>query len=251
MKLPVCVHVALIFLFAHVAIAQEPQPQPPDSGTAIDTKESAQQPETEPEAAEKPWAITLTLDVPSQYFYRGYNVVSKGWIAQPAVDFSYTVHEANGLSITPHVAGWFNFTEEKGPNDPQHFAEADLFAGVAFGYSNFELLVDYNFQGYPSRFGVDEGSGQVQEIEFVLSYDDSSHWPEASPIAAINPHIGYYREVEDRNDDDLNERIDSAGNTGRMEAPVRRQIDCRMAQLQEADGRARVDCRRWSSHALR
>jgi hypothetical protein len=199
MKAAAGVCIALLLVLSHLALAEE---QPPDTGTAVDTKESAQQPEAEP--PEKPWAVDITVDFPSQYFYRGYNVVSKGWIAQPAIDFSYTIHDANGLTITPHVAGWFNFTEEKGPNSPEHFTEADVFAGVAVGYANFELLVDYNFQGYPSRLGIDEGSGQVQEVEFVLSYDDSGHWPESSRFAGVFPHVGYYREVEDRNDDERN-----------------------------------------------
>jgi hypothetical protein len=198
------VSVFVLITFARIAAAQA-QPPPPDTGTAIDTKEPAQRPETD---AEKPWAVDITVDVPSQYFYRGYNVVSKGWIVQPAIDFSYTVLDRDGLTITPHVAGWFNFTEEKGANEPQHFAEADLFAGVALGYANFELLVDYNFQGYPSGFGIDAGSGQVQEVQFVLSYDDGALWPDGSALAGLFPHVGYYREVEDRNDDDRNAYVE-------------------------------------------
>jgi len=202
MKAATGVCIAIMLCMTHLAIAA----QPDDTGTAIDTQQAAEQPDEG--TPEKPWTVGITVDFPTQYFYRGYNVVSKGWIAQPAIDFSYTVFDANGLTITPHVAGWFNLTEEKGPNSPQHLAEADLFTGVALAYANFELLADYNFQGYPSRFGIDEGSGQVQEVELVLSYDDSSHWPDASPIAAINPYIGYYREVEDRNDDDLNAYVE-------------------------------------------
>ena len=203
MKPATGVCIALMFVvLPHLALAQQT-----DTGTGIDTKAAAQKSEAA-DAAETPWAVDITVDFLSQYFYRGYNVVSKGWIVQPAINFSYTVYDANGLTITPHVAGWFNLTEEKGPNDPQHLAEADLFTGVAFGYSNFELLVDYNFQGYPSRFGIDEGSGQVQEVELVLSYDDSGHWPEGSAIAGIYPHVGYYREVEDRNDDDRNAYVE-------------------------------------------
>ena len=194
---------ALTCVLSQFALAQKP-----DTGTAINTQEAAEQPDTASAADEKPWTISITLDVPTQYFYRGYNVVSKGWIVQPGINFSYTVYDANGLTITPHVAGWFNLTEEKGPNDPQHFAEADLFTGVGFGYANFELLIDYNFQGYPSRFGIAEGSGQIQEAEFVLSYDDSSHWPDSSPLAGIYPHIGYYRELEDRNDHDRNAYVE-------------------------------------------
>ncbi len=199
MKTATGVCIVILLFVTHLAIAQQ---QPPDSGTAINTQEAAEQ--ADEAGPEKPWTVSLTADFLTQYFYRGYNVVSKGWIVQPAIDLSYTVFDANGLTVTPHVAGWFNVIEEKGPNDPQHLAEADLFTGVAFGYANFELLVDYNFQGYPSRFGIAQGSGQIQEVALVLSYDDSSHWPDSSPLAGINPHVGYYREIEDRNDDDRN-----------------------------------------------
>jgi hypothetical protein len=203
MKTATGVSIAIVLVLTHLAIAAQP---PDDTGTAIDTQQAAEQ--ADEGTPEKPWTVQITLDFPTQYFYRGYNVVSKGWIAQPAIDFSYTVFDANGLTITPHVAGWFNLTEEKGPNSPEHLAEADLFTGVAFGFANFELLADYNFQGYPSRYGIDEGSGQLQEVELVLSYDDSGHWPEALPFAGLFPHVGYYREVEDRNDDDLNAYIE-------------------------------------------
>jgi hypothetical protein len=199
-----CVAVALLFVITtYAAAAQEPT----DTGTAVDTKEPAQQP-AETDDEEKPWAIEITVDYLSQYFYRGYNVVPKGWIVQPNIDFSYTVYEAGDLSITPHVAGWFNLTEEKGPQSPEHLAEADLFTGVAFGYGNFELLAEYNFQGYPSRYGIDEGSGEVEEVQFILSYDDSAHWPDDSPLAGVFPYAGYYHEIDDHNDDDRNAYVE-------------------------------------------
>ena len=202
MKTGTCVCIGLMFVLFHFAIAQD---QPPtNTGTATNTQQPVEQPETPAAEGEKPWAITLTADFLTQYFYRGYAVVTKGWIVQPAIDFSYTVYDQSSLSLTPHVGGWFNVTEEKGPSDPQHLAEADLFTGVAVGYGNFELHADYNFQGYPSGFGIAQGSGEVQEAEFTLSYDDSSHWPKDSPLAAIYPHVGYYHEIQDRNDHDCN-----------------------------------------------
>ena len=202
----VAVTVAVVLVITTYAAAQEPT----DTGTAVDTKEPAQRP-AEPDAAgddddadEKPWAVEITVDYLSQYFYRGYNVVPKGWIVQPNIDFSYTVYEAGDFSITPHVAGWFNLTEEKGPNSPEHLAEADLFTGVALGYGNVELLLDYNLQGYPSRYGIDEGSGEVEEVQLILSYDDSAHWPDGSALAGVFPYVGYYHEIDDHNDDDRN-----------------------------------------------
>src|SRR5262245_24484958 len=113
MKTGTCVCIALMLVLSHFAIAQD---QPPsNTGTATRTKQVVEQPETPvPEEPEKPWAITLSADYLTQYFYRGYAVVTKGWIVQPAIDFSYTVYDQGGLSITPHVGGWFNIIEEKG-----------------------------------------------------------------------------------------------------------------------------------------
>ena len=181
------------FFLCAPLFAQSP---PSDTGAAVDTQSTAAQADV---GEEKPWSLEITVDFLTQYFYRGYNVVSKGWIVQPNVDFSYTVFDRDGLTITPHVAGWFSITEEKGPSAPEHLAEADLFTGVAITYANFELDVDYNYQGYPSHAGA-----QVQEVEFVLWYDDSGHWPESSLLAGLYPHVGYYHEVDDRNDDDRN-----------------------------------------------
>jgi hypothetical protein len=197
MKLAIGTCIAVSLSVCAPLFAQSP---PSDTGTAVDPQSTAEQADV---GEEKAWSLEITVDAVTQYFYRGYNVVSKGWILQPNVDFSYTVFDRDGLTITPHVAGWFSITEEKGPSEPERLAEADLFTGVAITYANFELDIDYNYQGYPSHAGA-----QVQEIEFVLWYDDSNCWPESSPLAGLYPHVGYYREVEDRNDDDRNAYVE-------------------------------------------
>ena len=211
MNLVPTVRVAAATVIVLIATSAAAAQEPTDTGTAVDTKEPARQPveaDDDDDAGEKPWAVAITVDSLSQYFYRGYNVVPKGWIVQPNIDFSYTVYDGDDFAITPHVAGWFDLTEEKGPGSPTHLAEADLFAGVAFEYGNIELLLDYNLQGYPSRYGIAQGSGEVEEVQLILSYDDSAHWPDGAPLAGVFPYAGYYQEIDDHNDDDRNAYVE-------------------------------------------
>jgi hypothetical protein len=197
--------VSVVLLATRNARAQDQAAEP--NVTAVDTKRPAQTPDTDGDAG-KPWTISITVDYLSQYIYRGYTAVPSGWILQPGIDLSYTIHDRDGLTITPHVAGWFNFTEDKGPDSPSHFAEADLFAGFAVAWRSWEFSANYNFQGYPSRYGIAEGSGQVQEVEFVLGYDDEPLWPDGGLVTAFYPYVGYFHEVQDRNDGDLNATVE-------------------------------------------
>src|SRR5215207_5371251 len=105
MKLTAAVCAVVVLFLAHPynTFAQH---VPADTGATAQPKEPAQLPEEA--TAAKPWTVEIAIDSLTQYFYRGYNVVSKGWIIQPAIDFSYTIYDAGGLTVTPHVAGWFD-----------------------------------------------------------------------------------------------------------------------------------------------
>jgi hypothetical protein len=169
-----------------------------DTGTTINPKPDEAKPE-------KPWALTGGFDYLTQYMFRGYNTVPSGLIIQPYVDFSYTVYDQNEFSIAPHVGLWGDFTEKSGPREWEHFAEGDVTVGIGFGYKNFNATVNFNEQGYPSKYAPNHGeASEIQEMQLLLTYDDSACWEKCPVLAGLNPHLSYIQEIKDRNDHDNN-----------------------------------------------
>lgn len=152
----------------------------------------------------KPWSLEINLDWTSVYADRGYNTVNQGVIVQPSVEFDYTIVDQGGFTITPYVGSWHNITSERiGDGSPRWWAEADVYPGLKFGYANFELDIYYNLMTYPNR-----SSGQQEEIDVALSYDDSAMWESSRWFAGFQPHVGIYMEIRDLDDEDCNQYLE-------------------------------------------
>ena len=158
-------------------------------------QENPPQAEALPEST-KPWALTLTLDVPTAYFFRGYNQEDSGCILQPAVTFSYTVFSSEDLSITPYVTTWNSIHETKSPQSPKHWFESDVIGGTKFAYRQFTLDVYYTHYIYPGSI-----AGDIDEIGATLSYDDSDWATSCNLPFSFQPYVSYWREVSDENGD--------------------------------------------------
>lgn len=209
MRRKVCSLLAAITLSTTtMAAAQETDSAPPPNpGNVTDTKTGTD--EAKPSETEKAWELTGGFDYLTQYLFRGYNTVPSGLIIQPYVDFAYTIYDKNDLSIVPHIGLWGDFTEKSGPHDWDKFAEGDVTAGVGFGYKNFNLTINYNYQGYPSKYAPGGGEiSEVQEMQFLVSYDDSACFEKVPVLAGLNPHVSLVREIKDRNDHDNNEYLE-------------------------------------------
>jgi len=135
------------------------------------------------------------LDVRDQYFFRGYNRASSGVIVQPYFDLLYTVYKEDGVAITPHAGAWFNFTEEKGPENPQHWNEFRPSVGVAVDVDR--LTLDFLWVMYKSPSEIFQRS---EEIGATVAYHDRGLWPASFPFVALNPSVAYFSEYYDKND---------------------------------------------------
>jgi hypothetical protein len=185
-------------------LAQEPKPS--ETGQTTDTKTQIEQ--AEQSESEKPWTLSGGVDYLTQYMYRGYNTVPSGLIIQPYVDFAYTVFSSDDFAITPHVGVWGDFTEKSGPHNPKHWAEGDITAGIGFDYKHWNLTIDYNYQGYPSKYAPGGEISEIQELQFLLTYDDSHCFDKVPLLASTNPHVSYIHEIKDLNDHDNNKYLE-------------------------------------------
>lgn len=151
--------------------------------------------------SESPLHFVGGLDVRSQYFYRGYNVTSSGAIVQPHGTLLLTVYESedHSVAITPHIGGWWNFTEETGPKDPVHVSESDAIGGVGVKVGDVLFDLQYRFYNSPN-----ETFSKVQEVGLEVRYDDSRFWRDVPWLTALNPSFALYNEVQDTRDHDRN-----------------------------------------------
>lgn len=171
------------------------------AGTAIASPPLAEELRAEAET-EKPWSLDITVDAVSQYFFRGYNLnPGADFIIQPGAEFSYKLLESDEVAVSGYIATWANLANGVGDvHSPRNVYEFDLYGGVNVDYKNFTFGAIYTLYFYPNR-----SYGQQQEVGLTLSYDDSAIWEDSAVFAGINPHAGYYFELEDRGDSDRND----------------------------------------------
>lgn len=131
------------------------------------------------EAAPSDFTVDLSLTIPSTYVFRGYVIQDERFIVQPEafVTFNTTV---GGLSVSPYIGAWANFTDVNAPGDPECFDELDLYAGadIELGHG-FTLGLIYTYYMSPGNSFDD-----IHEIGVTLSHDC---W--------LNPSVGIYREL--------------------------------------------------------
>jgi hypothetical protein len=142
------------------------------------------------------------VDFRDHYFFRGYNYVSSGFIAQPYLQVGYNVYSDDHVSITPHGGAWLDLTEQEGPNPPVHFNEFRGNAGVLVGAGDWRFDIQYIYYTSPSdAFGV------THEIGVDVGYDDAHFWEGergGGCVTALNPSFSLYYQLKDDRDHDLN-----------------------------------------------
>lgn len=144
--------------------------------------------------ADPAFKVAGGVDVRDQYFFRGYNQ-SNGFILQPYFDLLYTVYEGEDFAVTPHAGAWFNLTEQKGPEVPEHWNEFDAIVGVAVDWRQFTF--DFRWQLFTSP---SEEFQRSEEVGVDVAFDDSALWPRGSFFAALNPSAAFFHEYYDQND---------------------------------------------------
>ena len=146
--------------------------------------------------ADPTFKVTGGVHVTDHYFFRGYSVAT-GFNLQPYFDLHYRVYQDENLAITPHAGMWFNFSEDKGPEVPEHWTEVDVNAGVAVEFR--QLTIDFQWQLYTSPNEVFQRS---EEVGVKIAYDDTDLWPRGGAIAALNPSVAFFHEYYDQNDNE-------------------------------------------------
>lgn len=117
---------------------------------------------------------TLSLDLPSAYFFRGMQQEDQGLIVQPAMELQWALYRPDdGGALGPidlHFGTWNSFhrgpTGSDGAGDAWY--EADLFAGVSIGFAErFALGAQW------ARFGSPNSTwSAMEETTLTLGFDD-------------------------------------------------------------------------------
>jgi hypothetical protein len=161
-----------------------------------------EQRQREEEAGIRPYSpLTVTggVDFRNQYFFRGYNYVSSGLIAQPYVVAGYTVYKDQNLAVTPHGGVWLDLTEQEAPDPPVHVMELRGDGGVAVGVNKFVFDFQYVYYMSPGN-----AFGETQEVGVDVRYDDRDCWRNRPVLSGLNPTFSFFRQLKDHRDHDLN-----------------------------------------------
>lgn len=133
-------------------------------------------------------SVEATLDYVSQYFFRGYEQLDsdQGLVFQPGVSISFDLTE--DVSATLGTWGSIHTDLPSGNTNPGNWFEQDYYGSIDFSLGDFTAsagLIHYTFPAGPS--------GEISEVTFGLSYDDSDLLGDL----AINPYIFYALEIKD------------------------------------------------------
>ena len=121
----------------------------------------AQAPAATPPAPTKIWTLTVGTDFTSAYLFRGILQSDQGSIIQPSVDLAL----AGKHGITFDVGNWESWHSSL----PGHFYESDYYfsvTGTAGKWKPGALFTSYT--------SPKDAFSTVNELAFVLSYDDSA-----------------------------------------------------------------------------
>lgn len=178
-------------------------PSGPGTIAPVPLQRVAANPAEPKEAAGRKQQSPLTLDggvdVASAYYFRGYKVENRGVIVQPYATLHLNAVQTDDVSISPYVSTWNSVHSEAGDAaDWEHWFECDVIGGVSISRDGWTLSASYNLYLYP-----DANARQTDEVGVILAYDDTDLAARLLPGLpagfAFNPHVGYYREVRDRN----------------------------------------------------
>jgi len=139
----------------------------------------------------------VTLDVVSQYFFRGIEQQDSGLIFQPGASFTFDVLDgAEGETVSNvdfYVGLWesFHSTPTVGaPTSPKSWYEQDVFAGLSVDFAEI-LNLDLGYVGY---FSPSDSFSEIHEIGIKLSAEDEGWMGEAW---SFDPYILVAFEVQD------------------------------------------------------
>lgn len=125
-----------------------------------------------PADAPKRYTVTVGVDAPTAYMFRGIHQESIGFIAQPPIDLGVTLSDR----VTVNVGQWHSI--HSGPTG--NFYESDYYGSMTFTVGRLKPGALFTSYTSPNdRFAT------VQEIAGYLSYDDSGSRFPLAPKATL------------------------------------------------------------------
>lgn len=179
--------------------------------------------ETKAEEQEK---VSLSLcgviDGRTSFYYRAYKIMNY-YVVQPDVTLTLKNLPVGPFKVSPYIDFWQNFSEIQGNSGTfRHWTESDINPGFVIAYNRISLDFNYltNFlpSGINDKIKARGADGQEQELDVTFGYDDTKEDKgNLGPFKynkglfvpiALQPHILYVKEFEDRADHDLNSYLE-------------------------------------------
>lgn len=142
-------------------------------------------------------SASVSLDVVSQYFFRGFELQDEGLIFQPGAELSMAVSDSEDVDVSVYVGAWESIHSVPGAaatDSPASWFESDLYGGVVITTGLFEFGIGYTGYFYPS-----DALSEIHELTFSVGFDDSEYLGDY----ALSPYIMYALEIENDNGPEL------------------------------------------------
>jgi hypothetical protein len=150
------------------------------TGSGSTAAPAATQPAPDPPAS-KPVTLTVGMDFPTAYMFRGLFQEDKGFIGQPFVDVG--IAAAPGVTINAGLWNSFHSGPSGSDNesgDRGSWYELDYYASVTFQVGKWKPGALYTAYTSPN-----DAFNTVQEIAAVVAYDDSASKVALNPKAIL------------------------------------------------------------------
>jgi len=134
-------------------------------------------------------SLEITLDVVSQYFFRGYEQQDSGLIFQPGATVGIPVTDG----VSAYIGIWESFHSVPtagAPTNPKSWYEQDVYAGLGIDLTDIVAL-DLNYTGY---FSPSDSFSDIHEFSFTLGVEDESWMGEDW---SFDPYLMVAFEVQD------------------------------------------------------
>lgn len=112
-------------------------------------------------------SLGITLDVVSQYFFRGYEQQDSGLIFQPGAEIGLAVTDG----VSAYIGLWESFHSVPtmgAPTNPKSWYEQDVYAGLNFELTDI-LYLDISYTGY---FSPSDSFSDIHEFGIGMGVED-------------------------------------------------------------------------------
>ena len=121
-------------------------------------------------------SFSAGVDFVSDYYFRGIVQETEGFIAQPWLDASLTLHDGDGASVSVTAGTWSSLHSAPDSGDPEMWYETDFYASLGLGFAE-AWSADVTYTAYMSP---NQSFGTVKELAFGIAYDDGMLGPYAT-----------------------------------------------------------------------